>query len=122
LPLGFWSRWLCSVCGNDPHLTIKTRRPYLWLGLLVCALLGVAFWAMPVDREMATLGWAMRIGAPLGGALAVVSLIRTRNDSTLAEKLSHIMPAADEMCPFCGVKMMILSSRAVCPSCSVVRS
>ena len=34
LPVGFWKHWKCISCGKDPHVNPKTRRSFLWAGLL----------------------------------------------------------------------------------------
>ena len=34
LPVGFWKRWQCEVCGQAPHIYPKVRRFFKWVGLV----------------------------------------------------------------------------------------
>jgi hypothetical protein len=122
LPLGFWKRWLCSACGRDPHANTKTRRPFLWVGLVIAILLAALVWVMPIDPDIVAGTWVFRIAMPLCAVLAGERLIRTGHDLTLKQQLALIPPAADVNCPFCSTALIFVSSQCVCPSCGVVRS
>lgn len=122
VPLGWRHRWICSVCGHQPHVNKRTRRTFKWLGLFVLLIFAVAFWAMPVDPDIVAGTWVIRIGAPLGAILVLAHLLRTPRDRSLKERLLTIEPAADTVCPFCGTQLLISSSHWCCPACGVVRS
>ena len=121
VPLGFRNRWICSSCGKQPHVNRKTRRPFKWVGLFVLLLLSVAYWAIPVDPEIAAVAWALRIGAPVGAILVVMHLLRTPKGISLKERVSAVEPAMDTVCPFCGKQLLSVSSRYSCPACGVFR-
>lgn len=121
LPLGFWRKWFCTVCGRDPHANVKTRRGFKWVGLFILMLFSVAFWALPADSELGIGLWVFRIGAPLGAALMFVHLLRAKKEPSLASRLAAIPPALDTVCPFCASQLLILASGVSCPGCGVLR-
>jgi len=122
LPVGLWKRWLCTICGHEPHVSIKTRRGFKWAGLFVLLIFSVALWGMPVDPDSVAIFWIIRFAAPLGAVLTLVHLFRTKKEPTLESRLAAIQPAADTACPFCGAQLLILASQCSCPVCGVVRS
>ena len=121
LPAGFWKRWVCTVCGRDPHLLTKTRRGFKWAGLVILVLIAVAVWADSPDPEAVAAFWVLRIAAPIGIGLLLWHLVRTPKEPTLKEKLASIPPAADTVCPFCGAQLLTLGSQCSCPVCGVER-
>jgi hypothetical protein len=121
IPLGFWKRWICTVCGRRPNVNTKTRRPFKWAGLCVLLFFGAIFWVEPLPKDFVAGGWVMRIGSPLGAILLLVHLLRTPKDPSREERLATIPPASDTVCPFCGSHLLILASQCSCPVCGVVR-
>lgn len=121
VPLGFHKRWLCTICGHQPHVYPGTRRGFKWAGIVVLLMFSAAFWARPLTPDILVLGWLIRIAAPLGAILTLVHLLRTPRDASLKEKLSVIPPASDTVCPFCGSNLLALSSQCTCPTCGVLR-
>jgi len=122
LPAGFWKRWVCTVCGRDPHVSGKTRRGFKWAGLFILVLLAAFFWIVPVEPDIVAGSWIFRIAAPVGAILTLVHLLRTKKESTLKARLPTVQPAADTVCPFCGAQLLMLGSQCSCPVCGVVRS
>jgi hypothetical protein len=122
LPAGFWKRWVCTVCGRDPHVGTKTRRGFKWVGLFILVLFAVVFWIVPVEPDAVAFFWGLRIAAPVGAGLLLWHLMRTPKEPTLKEKLASILPATDTVCPFCGAQLLMLASQCSCPVCGVVRS
>jgi hypothetical protein len=122
LPLGFHKRWLCTVCGRDPHVYPGTRRAFKWAGLFVILIAGAAFWTMPLTPDVLVLGWVIRLAAPVGAVLTLRHLLRTPKDTSLQEKLAAIPPASDTTCPFCNSNLLVLSSQSSCPTCGVLRA
>jgi hypothetical protein len=122
LPLGFRKRWHCVVCGYQPHVNVKTRRPFKWMGLAVLVVLAVMSWLAPVEHDMAIFTWVCRVGAPLGAILLTWYLLRARKDASLKSMLALVRPTDDTVCPFCGAQLLVVSSRCLCPSCGVVRA
>src|SRR4029079_9584291 len=51
LPLGLWKRWLCTVCGSNPHEYPGTRRPFKWIGLILLTVLGLVSWLEPIQSD-----------------------------------------------------------------------
>lgn len=121
IPAGFWKNWLCTECGRDPHVRPGTSRTFKWIGLFILLLLSVLFWAMPLDPEITVMAWIIRIAAPIGAALTLWHLLRTKKEPSLASRLAAISPASDTTCPFCGAQLLILASQCSCPACGVVR-
>ncbi len=120
LPVGFWKRWHCVVCNNDPHATPGTRRVFKWLGLFVLLVFSAAFWTIPVEPDIQVLSWAIRIGAPIGALLTLIYLLRTPPDPSLQELLKTVPPTEDSSCPFCHIPLMV-GDRTYCPQCLVMR-
>ena len=121
IPLGFRKRWLCTVCGREPHLSPGTRRGFKWAGLIILLLLAFLLWVEPLDPDILIFGWVVRIAAPLGAILTLNHLLRTPKDPSLKERLATIAPATDTVCPFCGSTMIVLASGCSCPTCGIQR-
>jgi hypothetical protein len=121
LPLGFRKRWHCTVCGYQPHLNVKTRRPFKWMGLVILVAVALMAWFAPVDHDMAVFSWVCRIGGPIGAVLLLWYLLRMPENASLKSRLALVSPANDTVCPFCGAQLLVVSSQCLCPSCGVVR-
>jgi hypothetical protein len=121
LPVGFWRHWKCNVCNRDPHVNPKTRRSFLWAGLLCLVAVSVAFW----DPSVADLGagvWIPRIGAPAAAIALFIYLLRAPRATSLRERLAAIPPAADAVCPFCSTPLLSgTGARWSCPGCGAER-
>jgi len=120
LPLGFWKRWFCTVCGHQPHAGTKIRRPFKWAGLAVLVTLSIMSWGASISPDFYVGSWVFRIGAPIGAAILLLHLIYAPQGPSLKEMLESVQPATETVCPFCGIQM-ILSPQCCCPSCGVVR-
>ena len=122
-PAGFWKSWVCTVCGHNPRVNPKTRRGFKWVGLFILVLFSAVFWALPADFDPdgGWRIWIFRIGGPLGAALTLLHLLRTKNELSLASRLATIPSASETVCPFCGAQLLILASQCSCPACGVVR-
>ncbi len=120
LPIGFWKRWACTICGRKPHVSPQTRRSFKWACLIVLAVLWAASWIGPVTPDLVAGIWLFRIGAVLCAVLLLVHLLRPPYDPSLEEKLDTVHPAAETLCPFCGTQL-IVGTRCYCPGCGVVR-
>ena len=120
LPLGLWKRWLCTVCSENPHAPVKTRRPFLWLGLAALLALTLVFWLAPMEPDEVFLVWLVRIGLPLGALVLLWHLLRTPKDPSLREKLAMVEAATDTVCPFCGSQLLV-GTHCSCPICGALR-
>ena len=120
LPLGFWKRWVCTVCSRNPHANVKTRRPFKWAGLVALLALALIFWMAPAGPNDVLLSWLFRVASPLGAMLLLWHLLRTPKEPTLSKKLAMVEAATDSVCPFCGTQLLI-GAQCSCPSCGVVR-
>ena len=121
VPIGFRNRWYCTVCERQTDVSGRTRRGFIWAGLLILVMFCAAGWAAPMEAGSEVPIWLLRIGAPIGAALVLVHLFRTRGEPSRKEQLANIPPATDMVCPFCGVDMMMVSSKCSCPKCGVAR-
>ncbi len=120
LPVGVWSRWFCTICGNQPRVSPRTRRPFKWLGLVVLLFFSVISWTIPVDSDFEFGSWVFRIGAPIGATLTLVHLMRTPPDKSLDSLLAGVQRASDIVCPFCGTSL-VATPEWTCPTCGVIR-
>jgi len=75
------------MCGYQPHVNVKTRRPFKWIGLALLILASVLFWIEPIDAEIAAVMWVIRIAAPPGAALLLWKLLREKQDPSLKARL-----------------------------------
>ena len=125
LPGGFWKRWLCTVCNQDPHVRPGTRRSFKWAGLFILILFSAVSWMMPTDAgsgdpDSVIVSWVVRICGPLGAVFTLRHLLRTNKDASLKELLATIQPASDAVCPFCAAQL-IPGPKWICPACGVAR-
>ena len=122
LPVGFWKHWKCTECGRDPHLNVKTRRSFKWIGLVLLVIFSVVFWIAPLDGEAAVTTWLFRIVPPVLALLLLRHLLSTPAELSLKERLAQIPPAAESVCPFCATPLMAeASGRWECPGCGTAR-
>jgi hypothetical protein len=119
LPVGFWRHWKCTACSRDPHTNPKTRRSFLWAGLLCLVAVSVILWAVPSVNPGAG-GWILRIAAPAVGIALFLYLQRAPKTTSLRARLAAIPPAADAVCPFCSTPLLA-GTRWSCPGCGIVR-
>jgi len=123
LPLGFWKRWHCAVCGNDPHEQVRTRRWLKWVGVVILLLMTLTFWTVPAKDETGDLifTWVMRLGAPLLAAWAVWATLKSPPDDRLKELLAAVEPNRDHRCPACQVDLIPEDPDWRCPQCGMTR-
>jgi hypothetical protein len=121
VPVGFWKHWKCSECGRDPHVSTKTGRPLLWAGLACLVILSWVVWSVPGEPGMASIP-ILRLLFPAGAVAVFLRLVLVPKEPTLKERLATISPAADEVCPFCVIRLLPDSSgKWACPACGTVR-
>jgi hypothetical protein len=121
LPVGFWKHWKCSECGRDPHVQVKTRRSFKWVGFGCLVLLSGMFWLTPIGSNDG-LTWFVRIASAASAALLLMHLLRTPAEPSLKDRLANIQPAADVVCPFCTTILVASSDGPwICPACSCAR-
>ena len=120
VPLGFWKHWKCSECGRDPHVHVKTRRPFKWVGFGALVFLSaVAWWPAGLGDSFS---WFFRIGAPAGATALLLHLLLTPAEPSLRARLADIPPAADVLCPFCKSPLVPdTGGRSYCAGCGSVR-
>ena len=123
LPLGLWKRWHCSVCGNDPHASLRTRRSLKWAGIAILVLMALSGWAVSPDEKPDDLVfiWAIRIGGPLAVGWAVWATLKSPPDVRLKDMLRTVSPIMDPNCPACGVMLMPEEPAWRCPQCGLAR-
>jgi hypothetical protein len=123
LPLGFWRRWQCSVCGGNPHVNRRTRKSFKWAGVVVLAILAAAVWLAPSDEFGYSIAdvWLIRIGFSIAFVVALRHTLKSKPALRLAEKLKEVIPAEDNVCPLCNGPI-ILGDRWRCSHCGVERA
>ena len=122
LPVGFWKRWQCEVCGQAPHAYPKVRRIFKWMGFVFSIALSLLVWTAPGSGDFGMLAWIFRVAAPAGGILLLFDLLRSPKEPSLRQKLTMIPPASDTICPFCATPLLaIAGARWSCPQCGAVR-
>ena len=122
LPVGFWKRWQCEMCGQAPHIYPKVRRFFKWVGLFFSIALSLLMWAAPIDTNFEVLDWILRVAAPAGGILLLFDLLRGPKEPSLRRNLAAIAPCTDTVCPFCTTPLLAGSGASwSCPQCGAVR-
>lgn len=124
LPLGFLRHWRCSVCGSDPHFYPRTRKGFLWAGIVILAIFTAVVWLTPDSAagDSVLAFWAMRIAYPIGLVFALRHTLKSKPDLRLPEKLREVMPAQESICPFChGLFVLSPGDRWLCSQCGVER-
>lgn len=120
LPLGVWTRWLCTRCGNHPHSRRRGGMRPQWAILMAIAMFTAVFWAEPISPDFMAGGWICRLGGVLASLALFAYLLKEPEESPIKQKLVGITPASDSDCPFCEVPL-IIGSRSFCPVCEVAR-
>jgi hypothetical protein len=120
LPVGFWRHWKCIVCNRDPHVNPKTRRSFLWAGLLCLIAVSAILWEGVPSAELGAGVWILRIAAPVAAVALFVYLVRAPKTMSLRERLAAIPPTPDAVCPFCSTPLLA-GTRWSCPGCGAVR-
>jgi hypothetical protein len=124
LPLGFWKRWLCSSCGNDPHTQVRTSRGVKWVGVVLLVFFAVIAWTGPASGKdpSDTIGiWLMRIGLPIGLAFAVRGTLRSPEPERLRDKLREVTPYGAQECPLCRAQLVHRARGWQCIGCGAER-
>ena len=122
VPLGFWKRWICTVCNSPTDVNTKTRLPLKWVVLVMLVLAGAVSWIFPLSSSDSVVGsWMFRIGSPVSALLLVAYMLRVPKVLSRKELLKTIQPATETTCPFCGTQLLVLASQCSCPTCGVVR-
>jgi hypothetical protein len=123
LPLGLWRRWRCSVCGKNPHESVRTRRSPKWAGVVTLFLMSLSSWAVSTREkpEDAAFIWCMRIGGPLAFAWALRATLKSPPDVNLRERLRTVPPLMDSTCPVCQTMLWPTEPAWKCPKCGIQR-
>src|SRR5258708_19818438 len=77
LPLGFWKRWYCGICGRNPHAIGRSSRPFK---IILAALLGIlavsTFLAEAGPKDVGVM-WFLRAFFGIPFLISFICLIRT---------------------------------------------
>ena len=122
IPLGFWRRWHCQACGRNPHVTTRTRKGFKWAGVVVLAVVTVAFWVVPPHQMGDTVAiWGVRIAALIGTVWALRAAVKSRAPLRLEEHLRRIQPNEDKTCPMCHAELYQAPDGRRCIRCGIQR-
>ena len=126
LPLGFWKRWLCGVCGRNPHARATTAKPLEWLGIAFLLLGAVVFWTTTPDHRAGkdndpAMVWTFRIALPVAAAFAIRHTQQAKPPERLAEQLRGIAANRDSTCPRCGRTLTVAAPWYRCGGCGLER-
>ena len=126
LPLGFWKRWRCAACGENPHARVATARSLKWVGIVLLLLFTVVFWTVTPGRtggkdDDPAMIWTFRFGFPVAAAFAIRHTLRAKPPERLAEKLRTIVPNRDSTCPRCATTLTVASPWYRCGRCGLER-
>ena len=125
VPLGNRKRWICASCGNNPHLRVKSSKPLLVMGAIICLYGAVAgwtasLWMSPISADDMHGIWVMRLLLPLAFAGLVKSILERAPVPNLHEKLQSVPPFMGDICPYCKGKMLV-GPIPHCDSCGIQR-
>jgi ribosomal protein S27AE len=123
LPLGFWKRWHCGTCGNNPHARVTTSVALKWVGVVLLALFAAVTWVPDVQRDIPDpiLRLALRLGMIAAVLIAAWLAARSRPPENLREKLRGIQANRDGTCPRCGTALTVGSPWYRCGKCGLER-
>jgi hypothetical protein len=123
LPLGARERWLCSACGLSPHRRVETSRGLKWIGATLLALASIGSWATaPTGSGLrAAVHWALRLALPVATVLAARDTRQARPPEQLNDRLRHITPNRDAVCPMCRGALVAATPRWRCSRCGIER-
>jgi hypothetical protein len=106
LPLGVWSRWFCTTCGNRPHQSTRTRRGFKVAGAVVLGIYTAVVWAAPLPEADAWIFWPLRFVFPFLAVLAIVSAVRVPLEPDLKARLAQVVEFQGWVCPLCGGQLL----------------
>jgi hypothetical protein len=105
LPLGMWSRWFCTSCGQRPHQSTRTRRGFKVAGAIALALYSAVFWMSRPDADDRIV-WLLRIVFPLLTFLLIASALRQPLEPDLQAQLAGVAEFQGWICPLCGGELI----------------
>ena len=120
LPLGFWKRWHCAACGNNPHERVRTSKTLIIVFAAVVGLMAALFWMPPLIPPPADAQtfWTMRLIFSLGFPALVFWATRMKPVIGLKERLRQVKPLPTDSCWRCGGS---LDRDGFCASCRLQR-
>lgn len=118
IPLGFWRRWHCGNCKNDPHTYPHTRRVFKWAGAIAVGVFAAAAWFEPAEGDRFV--WALRVGLPVAFLALLWNTLKSKPDPRFNARLREVMPADESICPLCS-SPLIVGDRSCCSGCGIER-
>lgn len=119
IPVGFWSRWICTSCRWRTGYNRRSRRKFAITLACLAAAFAAIFWGLDVEPDQAAMWTFIRLVSPIVLVGAIVWAFLTEGTPSTAERLGNIAPSQETVCPFCGVQLSPGEWR--CPSCGVKR-
>lgn len=124
LPLGFWRRWFCSVCGRPPHRPPRTRRGFKWAGVVLLAMALATFWLAPLEEWDPELEWQVlwlgRVATAVALPWLLWNVMRAPRDTSYRKAVRSLEPIRSTSCPFCS-RSLVLGGTWTCTSCGLRR-
>ncbi|MGO8690111.1 MAG: hypothetical protein ACLQLG_10790 [Thermoguttaceae bacterium] len=101
IPLGFYTRWVCARCRNDPAGKRPARAWLLLFGLVAgLVAMGVVFSVPWPDNDIEA-KWGLRAIFTAFTSLVLYNLVRT-DRGAYREARENVAPLGHDRCPYCG--------------------
>lgn len=132
VPFGTHKRWLCSTCGQDPHVRTTTRR---WVKIAACVFFGIVavflgigaatVWLNNDPQEKEALMALPLVAIGLAVAAIALGISAAKQDPDSPAGVLNVNDEHDRSrslvdCPFCGTAL-VDSPQWHCPNCNVLR-
>lgn len=119
IPLGRWKHWACEVCGQCPCHDSKGRSFTATLCTALC-IAAIAVWIAAFPPNGSLIFWTFPAGVL---ALATLTMMARRagTQTRYRNLFATVVPADDEICPYCTVALVSEFNECRCPSCRVRR-
>ena len=119
IPVGFWKRWQCTVCGVSPGYNPRSRRKFALTLAVLAAAFAVIFWGLPIEPSQAAIWLLIRYLSPVVMIGAIVWAVLAQGTPSTAERLANVLPSQETVCPLC--QSALSPHNWQCPNCGIRR-
>ncbi len=117
IPLGYHSKFNCTICGNNPHAMKNTP---LWLRILFIFILlciGSTTITSGLYRHF-SFGWIIKTLITFAITAACYWVFRKLNQATFKEQRSKITPVNQQVCVLCDGEI-VQKKQPTCSRCKL---